>query len=129
MTGFVSYGYLPIPSGNVLTEEIPTLSLVDFMGSQPLVEGEFICPKQNAPLVATLQNLQVVLQVLLSNDFEDSIEPFISHLQGKLRPVELVKLKLLRFTVEAVLRKFFNVVSTVRMGCRPILYVQYLRTV
>ena len=86
------------------------------MGSQPLVEREFICPKQNAPLVATLQNLQIVLQVLLSNNFEDSIEPFISHLQGKLRPMELVKSNLLRFTVEAVLRKFFNLVSTARMG-------------
>jgi hypothetical protein len=107
-------------TGNVLTEEIPTLTLVDFMGSQPLVEGEFICPKQNAPLVATLQNLQIVLQVLLSNEFEDSIEPFISHLQGKLRPLELVKSNLLRFTVEAVLRNFFNVVSTVRMGKLPV---------
>ena len=106
-------------TGNVLTEEIPTLTLIDFMGSQPLVEGEFICPKQNAPLVATLQNLQLVLQVLLSNEFEDSIEPFISHLQGKLRPLELVKSNLLRFTVEAVLRKFFNVVSTVRTSKLP----------
>ena len=101
-------------TGNVLTEEIPTLSLADFVGSQPLLEGEFICPKQNAPLVATLQNLQIVLQVLLSNDFEDSLEPFIAHLQGKLRPLELVKSNLLRFTVEAVLRKFFNVISTIR---------------
>ena len=62
-------------TGNVVTEEIPTLSLVDFMWSQPLVEGEFICPKQNAPLVATLQNLQIVLQVLLSNDFCDRHYP------------------------------------------------------
>ena len=107
-------------TGKVLTEEILTLTLVDFMGSQPLVEGEFICPKQNAPLVATLQNLQIVLQVLLSNDFEESIEPFIYHLQGKLRPLELVKSNLLRFTVEAVLRKFFKVVSTVRMGKLPL---------
>ena len=67
-----------------------------------------------------MQNLQIVLQVLLSNDFEESIEPFIYHLQGKLRPLELVKSNLLRFTVEAVLRKFFKVVSTVRMGKLPL---------
>ena len=101
-------------TGNVLTEQSPTLGLDDFVDSQPLLEGEYICPKQNAPLVAMLQNLQIVLQVLLSNDFEDSLELFIGHLQGKLRPLELVKSNLLRFTIEAVLRKFFSVVSTVR---------------
>ena len=103
-------------TGNVLTEEVETVTLSDFKGSQSISENDAICPDKNAPLVATLQNLQIVLQVLLSCDFAEALEPFILHLQGVERPLELVKANLLKYTVEAALRKFFKVLRSERTG-------------
>jgi hypothetical protein len=107
-------------TGNVLSGDAMTVTLFDFMGSQQLSEGDIICPQQNKPLVDTLRNLQLVMQVLLSDHFKDSFEPFIFFLEGPLRPLELVKSNLLIFTVEESLRVFFKLVRSERTGSGPI---------
>jgi hypothetical protein len=107
-------------TGNILTGESITVTLLDFMGNQQLSEGDVICPQQNKPLVETLRNLQLVMQVLLSDYFKDSFEPFILSLEGPIRPLELVKSNLLIFTVEESLKVFFKLVRSERTGSRPI---------
>ena len=107
-------------TGNVLSGDSITVTLLDFMGSQQLSEGDIICPQQNKPLVDILRNLQLVMQVLLSDHFRDSFEPFIFFLEGPLRPLELVKSNLLIFTVEESLRVFFKLVRSERTGSCPI---------
>ena len=108
-------------TGNVLTEDNATITLSDFVGKQMLTVGDIICAENNAPMVIVLQNIQIVLRVLLSNEFSEVMETFINDLQGTLRPLELVKANLLTYTVEGVIRKFFKVVRSERTGSSPVI--------
>ena len=108
-------------TGNVLSGDSITVTLHDFMGLQKLSEGDFICPQQNKPLVEILRNVQLAMQVLLSDHFKDVFEQFIFLLEGPLRPLELVKSNLLIFTVEECLRVFFKLVRSERTGSCPVI--------
>ena len=102
-------------TGNVLVEgSEATLSLDSFRTGEKLSSNDAVCPLQNRPMVAVLQNFQIVLQVFLSGDFAGSINSFIRLLEGSERPLELVPSDFLQYSVEWVLRKFFRVVRSER---------------
>lgn len=104
-------------TGNVLVEgSTTTITLEDFALTEKITTGNSVCPCQNRPLVAVLRNVQVSLQVLLSESFENSLEAFILDLEGKERPLELVPSDFLRYSVEEVFKKFFRVVRSERRG-------------
>jgi hypothetical protein len=102
-------------TGNVLVEgSEATLSLDSFRTGEKLSSNDAVCPLQNRPMVAVLQNVQIVLQVFLSGEFAGSINSFIRLLEGSERPLELVPSDFLQYSVEWVLRKFFRVVRSER---------------
>ena len=104
-------------TGNVLVEgSTPTITLEDFTGREKITSSKAICPDHNRPLADVLRNLQVTMEILLSEHFEGVMDVFIADLEGKLRPLELVTSDFLRYSVEEVIKKFFRVVRSERRG-------------
>ena len=65
-------------------------------------------------MVGALKYLQMVLQIVFSDAFEDSLEVFIDNLEGIYRPMELVSADFLKRTMEITIRRFFRVVRSVK---------------
>lgn len=92
----------------------PTLTLEDFVTKEPISNRAAPCANHNAGMVAALKNLAIVMHILFSNCFENSLAIFINHLEGAKRIMEVVPADFLRHSVELSLRKFFRVVRSVK---------------
>ena len=102
-------------TGQILVEGgQATLTLDDFANGEILSRCKDVCPAQNRPLVVVLKNIQTVLQVFLSSEFEGVFDEFIDDLEGAERPMELVSADFLVYSVEVCLRKYFRQVSSER---------------
>lgn len=105
-------------TGQVLVEgDEPSLSLKDFLDGVDTVilsTCSSVCPDQNRPMIAVLKNLQVAMEVFLSNEYSGIFNDFIIALEGVHRPLELVAADFLKYSVEEALRKFFRAVSSER---------------
>jgi hypothetical protein len=64
-------------------------------------------------MVGALKNIQMLLQIVFSDAFENCLEAFIGNLGGVYRPMELVSADLLKHMVEITIRRFFRVVRSV----------------
>ena len=62
----------------------------------------------------SLKNLQVAMEVFLSNEYSGIFNDFIIELEGVHHPLELVAADFLKYSVEEALRKFFRAVSSER---------------
>ena len=102
--------------GSVLIEDVddPSLSLEDFVMNDPIASAAAPCPSHNSGLVAALKNLAMVLHILFSDVYENSLATFISHLEGAKRIMEVVPADFLRHSVELALRRFFRTVRSVK---------------
>ena len=102
--------------GSVLIEGSaePSLSLEDFVMKEPISNRAAPCANHNSGMVAALKNLAMVLHILFSDVYENSLATFISHLEGAKRIMEVVPADFLRHSVELALRKFFRVVRSVK---------------
>ena len=102
--------------GAVLIEgnDEPTLTLEDFVTKEPISNQEAPCANHNSGMVAVLKNLAMVLHILFSDAFENSLATFICHLEGAKRIMEVVPADFLRHSVELALRKFFRTVRSVK---------------
>ena len=99
--------------GSVLVQGAePTLSLEDFIEGEKILSDATICPNFNRALVATLRNVQVVLEIVFSPAFKGCLDAFIEQLEGEDRTMELVTSDFLRYSVENSLRQFFRVVRS-----------------
>lgn len=96
-----------------------TLTLEDFTGDEKILSDSTICPNHNRALVATLRNVQAVLQILFSQSFRNCFEEFISSLEGERRTMELAPADFLRNSVETTLQSFFRVVRSVKAADLP----------
>lgn len=102
-------------TGQVLVEgSTSTLTLDDFVDGTKISSGTGVCLEQNRPMVAMLRNLQLILHIFLSSQFENCFEPFILDLEGAERPLQLVAADFMLYSVEETLRKFFHLTSTAR---------------
>jgi hypothetical protein len=118
------------------TSTEPTLTLEDFVPSPQLSNKSTACPGNNIGMVSALENLQLVLQVVFSDEFAEYFPNFIDKLHGVTRPMFLVLADLLRHSVEMALRKFFRMVRSVKGSSLPdqlylkipVLCVDYLKT-
>ena len=108
-------------TGSVLVDSSsePTLTLDDFVISHKISNKSSPCPSNNIGMISTLENLQVALQVVFSNEFLECFKLFIEDLHGVKRPLQVVAADLLRFSVETTLRKFFRMVRSVRGSSLP----------
>lgn len=108
-------------TGTVLIETStePSLTLEDFVTSQKISNKSSACPSNNIGMVSVLENLQLVLQVVFSDDFTECFREFIDKLHGVSRPMFLVPADLLRYSVEMALRKFFRMVRSVKGPSLP----------
>lgn len=101
--------------GQVLVEgKEPTLTLDDFITGDKISTCPAVCRDHNRRLVVALKHLQVIMQIVFSDHFESSFDPFIEQLEGVLRPMELVSADYLKYSIEVRLRKFFRVVRSVK---------------
>jgi hypothetical protein len=102
--------------GSVLIEGSaePSLSLEDFVMKEPISNRAAPCANHNSGMVAALKNLAMVLHILFSDVYENSLAIFISHLEGAKRIMEVVPADFLRHSVELALRKFFRVIRSVK---------------
>lgn len=92
----------------------PTLTWADFVTKESITDEAAPCPNHNSGMVCVLKNLAIVMQVIFSNSFENSLAPFINHLEGAKRIMEVVPADFLKHSVELGLKKFFRVVRSVR---------------
>jgi hypothetical protein len=108
-------------TGTVLIETStePTLTLEDFVTSPQISNKSTACPSNNLGMVSVLENLQLVLQVVFSDEFSDCFKDFVDKLHGVCRPMFLVPADLLRHSVEMALRKFFRMVRSVKGSSLP----------
>lgn len=108
-------------TGSVLVDisAEPTLTLEDFVTSHKISNKSSACPSNNIGLVTVLENLQVALQVVFSDDFRECFKEFIEDLHGVTRRMQVVAADLLRFSVETALRKFFRMVRSVKGSSLP----------
>jgi hypothetical protein len=108
-------------TGSVLVDisSEPTLTLDDFVIGHKISNKPSPCPSNNIGMISTLENLQVALQVVFSNEFLECFKLFIEDLHGVKRPLQVVAADLLRFSVETTLRKFFRMVRSVRGSSLP----------
>jgi hypothetical protein len=60
-------------------------------------------------MVGALKNMQMVLQIVFSDAFENCLEALIDNLEGIYRPMELVAADFLKYMVEISVRRFFRV--------------------
>jgi hypothetical protein len=97
----------------------PTLTLEDFVTSPKISNKSTACPSNNIGMVSVLENLQLVLQVVFSDEFTESFRRFIDKLHGVSRPMFLVPADLLRYSIEMALRKFFRMVRSVKGSSLP----------
>jgi hypothetical protein len=65
-------------------------------------------------MVGALKNMQMVLQIVFSDAFENCLEAFIDNMEGVYRPMELVAADILKHMVKITIRRFFRVVRLVR---------------
>ena len=103
-------------TGSVLLDSANELSLTldDFVTTLKISNKSSICPSSNIGMVGALENLQMSLQVVFSNEFAECFRQFIEKLHGVFRPLYLVPADLLRHSVEMTLRKFFRIVRSVK---------------
>ena len=73
-----------------------TLSLEDFLTGEKITSKPTTCPNNNSGLVTALENLQTMLQIVLSDVYGKCFDDFIEKLEGVTRPMELVPSDLLR---------------------------------
>jgi hypothetical protein len=108
-------------TGMVLIETStePTLTLEDFVTSPQISNKSTACPSNNIGMVSALENLQMSLQVVFSDEFAECFKDFIEKLHGVTRPMFLVPADLLRYSVEMALRKFFRMVRSVKGSSLP----------
>ena len=108
-------------TGTVLIETStePTLTLDDFVTSPKISNKSTACPSNNLGMVSALEILQLVLQVIFSDEFSECFREFIDKLHGVSRPMFLVPADLLRHSVEVALRKFFRMVRSVKGSSLP----------
>ena len=92
----------------------PTLTLEDFVTKEPISNRAAPCANHNSGMVSALKNLAMVMHILFSDVFENSLATCICHLEGAKRIMEVVPADFLRHSVELVLRKFFRVVRSVK---------------
>jgi hypothetical protein len=97
----------------------PTLTLDDFVIGHKISNKSSACPSNNIGMISTLENPQVALQLVFSNEFFECFKPFIEDFHGVKRPMQVVAADLLRFSVETTLRKFFTMVRSVRGSSLP----------
>jgi hypothetical protein len=69
--------------------------------------------------VSVLENLQLVLQVIFSDEFTECFRGFIDKLHGVSRSMFLVPADLLRCSIEMALRKFFRMIRSVKGSSLP----------
>ena len=101
--------------GSILTDiGEPTLLLEDFISGEKISRKPSPCPSNNADLLPALKNVQMVLQVCISDVFGTALDDFIDKLEGVSRPMDLVPSDFLKYSVELSLKRFFREVSTVR---------------
>lgn len=86
----------------------------DFVTGKRIPSKPSICPSNNAGLIGALKNLQTVLQIVFSDEFEDCFGDFIEKLKGAVNPMELVASDFLTYSVELALRKVFRVIRSVK---------------
>lgn len=97
----------------------PSLSLDDFVFEHKKSNKPTACPSNNIGMVGALENLQMVLQVIFSDEFRECLRDFIDMLHGVEWPMFLVPADLLRYSVETALREFFRIVRSVRGSSLP----------
>jgi hypothetical protein len=102
--------------GSVLLEGVgeETLTLEDFVTGEKIANRPAVCPTSNSGMVGALKNMQMVLQIVFSDAFENCLEAFIDNLEGVYRPMELVSADFLKHMVEITIRRFFRVVRSVK---------------
>jgi hypothetical protein len=102
--------------GSVLLEGVGevTLTLEDFVTGEKIATRAIVCPMSNAGMVGALKNMQMVLQIVFSDAFENCLEAYIDNLEGIYRPMELVAADFLKHMVEITVRRFFRVVRSVK---------------
>ena len=111
--------------GSVLKQgSADTLSMEDFTTAEKIASRPTTCPNNNIGLVSVLKNLQTMLQIVFSNEFEKCFDPFIEKLEGAVRPLELVPSDLLKHSVELTLRKVFRIIRSVKSSSMPGLNVE-----
>jgi hypothetical protein len=88
--------------GSVLLEGVGdvTLTLEDFVTGEKIATRAIVCPMSNAGMVGALKNMQMVLQIVFSDAFENCLEVFIDNLEGIYRPMELVAADVLKHFAE-----------------------------
>ena len=108
-------------TGSVLLDSSTEASLTmeDFVTSPKISNKSSACASNNVGMVAALENLQMVLQVVFSHEFTECFKSFIEKLHGISRPMYLVPADLLRYSVEMTLRKFFRIVRSVKGSSLP----------
>ena len=108
-------------TGSVFLDSSTELSLTleDFVTSPKISNKSSACSSNNVGMVAVLENLQMVLQIVFSNEFTECFKSFIENLHGICRTMYLVPADLLRHTVEMTLRKFFRTVRSVKGSSLP----------
>jgi hypothetical protein len=95
--------------GSVLLEGVgeETLTLEDFVTGEKIANRAAVCPTGNSGMVGALKNIQMVLQIVFSDAFENCLEAFIDNLEGVYRPMELVSADFLKQMVEITIMRFF----------------------
>ena len=78
----------------------PTLALEDFVTKEPISNRAAPCANHNSGMVSALKNLAMVMHILFSDVFENSLATFICHLEGAKRIMEVVPADFLRHSVE-----------------------------
>jgi hypothetical protein len=108
-------------TGTVLIETStePTLTLEDFVTSPQISNKSTACPSNNIGIMSALENLQMRLQVVFSDEFAECFKDFIYKLHGVTRPMFLVPADLLRYSVGMALQKFFRMVRSVKGSSLP----------
>jgi hypothetical protein len=78
--------------GSVLMEGSyePSLSLEDFITGEKVTTGSSPSPDNNVGLISVLKNLQLVLQIVVSDVFGSCLDNFSEDLECALRPLELI---------------------------------------
>lgn len=97
----------------------PTLSLEDFVTGEKISMRSSPCTSNNIGMISVLKNLQLVMQIIFSEFFENCLDGFIDNLEGAIRPMELVSADFLRHSVELVLRRAFRVIRSVKSSSIP----------
>ena len=106
----------PLLTGSVLVEGSAeaTLTLEDFVTGEKIASRTTVCASNNSGLISALKNLQTVMQIVFSDDYESCLDEFIEKLEGAIRPMELVASDFLKYSVELTLRKVFRTIRSVK---------------